>query len=175
MTDINYREGFRQILKSKKESEKVVVETPVEDVKIIPVVEDDFIPVEDPLRPPVDNKIVLVPEPEGVITIVNDPVLPIQIIPDPDQFVTLELTEGDLNSIKSVAYSDLKDKELTVSELVDLVLLAKSNKPVKENNKEGLLIRELVDIRGKITKTGKIYLELDETKTRLIKLLNANK
>lgn len=174
MTSINYREGFRQILKSKKESEKVVVETPVEEVKPTPV-EDDFIPVEDPLRPPVDNKIVLVPEPEGVITIVNDPVLPIEIIPDPDQFVTLELTEGDLNSIKSVAYSDLKDKELTVSELVDLVLLSKSNKPVKEKNKEGLLIRELVDIRGKITKTGKIYLELDETKTRLIKLLNANK
>ena len=168
-----YRDGFRQILKTKKDDKKKVVVETIE--KEVPKEPEDFIPVEDPVNPPIDNPIKLEAQPEGTIVIINDPVLPMSIIPEPEEFVSLELTESELNNIKSVAYSDLRDKELTVSEVVDLVLLAKSGKAVKEKNKEGLLIREMIDARGKITKTGKIYLELDETKNRLIKLLNANK
>ena len=88
-----------------------------------------------------------------------------------EEFESLKLSKDDLLEIKKIALSDILSEDINISELVDLVLLQKTGKSVKDKNKEGLLIREYIDRDGKITKQGRLYLEFDETKTRLQKLL----
>lgn len=88
-----------------------------------------------------------------------------------EEFESLNLSKDDLLEIKKIALSDILSEDISISELVDLVLLQKTGKTVKEKNREGLLIREYVDREGKITKQGRLYLEFDETKERLQKLL----
>lgn len=99
---------------------------------------------------------------------VEEPVIQIS---EKDEFDSLNLSKEDLIEIKKIALSDILEQDISIPELVDLVLLSKANKPIKEKNKEGLLIREYVDREGKITRQGRLYLEFDETKDRLKKLL----
>lgn len=95
----------------------------------------------------------------------------IEEITEKEEFNSLNLSSEDLMEIKKIALSDLLEQDITITELVDLVLLSKTGKKVKEKNKDGLLIREYIDRDGKITRSGKLYLEFDETRTRLKKLL----
>lgn len=92
-------------------------------------------------------------------------------ISEKDEFNNLNLSKDDLLEIKKIALSDLLEQDISVSELVDLVLLSKTGKTIKEKNKDGLLIREYIDRDGKITRHGKLYLEFDETRNRLKNLL----
>lgn len=92
-------------------------------------------------------------------------------ISEKDEFAQLGLSTDELMEIKKIALSDILEQDISVSELVDLVLLSKSSKSVKDKNKDGLLIREYIDRDGKITRQGRLYLEFDETRERLKKLL----
>jgi hypothetical protein len=80
-----------------------------------------------------------------------------------EEFEMLELSKNDLLELKKIAFSDILQEDITISELVDLVLLSKSGKSVKAKNKDSLVIREYVDINGKITTKGKVYLEEETT------------
>lgn len=92
-------------------------------------------------------------------------------INEKEEFKSLDLSKDDILSLKRLAFSDILQEDITISELVDLVLLSKSNKQVKSKNKDSLVIREYVDITGKITTKGKVYLEEDATKNRLKEIL----
>ena len=89
-----------------------------------------------------------------------------------EEFEMLELSKNDLLELKKIAFSDILQEDITISELVDLVLLSKSGKSVKAKNKDSLVIREYVDINGKITTKGKVYLEEETTKNRLRDILS---
>lgn len=103
------------------------------------------------------------------VVIVTETIVP--ELSEKDEFDSLNLTNDDLMEIKKIALSDILEQDISVSELVDLVLLSKANKAIKEKNKDGLLIREYIDREGKITRQGRLYLEFDETRERLKKLL----
>ena len=107
--------------------------------------------------------------PETII--VEEPIKEEVQLSEKEEFNSLNLTNDDLMEIKKIALSDILEQDISVSELVDLVLLSKANKSVKEKNKDGLLIREYIDREGKITRQGRLYLEFDETRERLKKLL----
>ena len=92
-------------------------------------------------------------------------------ITEKTEFEDLDLTESELLAIKKLALKDILEEELSLSELIDLVLLAKTSKPVKAKNFENLVIREYIESDGKITKTGRMYLEFPETKERLRKVI----
>jgi hypothetical protein len=95
----------------------------------------------------------------------------IPVINEKEEFASLDLSKDDILSLKRLAFADILQEEITISELVDLVLLAKSNKEIKSKNRDSLYIREYVDTKGKITTKGKVYLEEDTTKTRLRDIL----
>lgn len=105
------------------------------------------------------------------LVIPEEKISPVEQISEKDEFVQLGLSTDELMEIKKIALSDILEQDITVSELVDLVLLSKSSKSVKDKNKDGLLIREYIDREGKITRQGRLYLEFDETRERLKKLL----
>lgn len=109
---------------------------------------------------------------EKEITTIETKVEPkIETIDEKTEFDSLDITDDELLEIKKLALKDIIEQELNVSELIDLVLLAKTGKQVKQKNHENLVIREYVDIGGKITKNGRMYLEFDEVKERLRKLI----
>lgn len=123
----------------------------------------------------VDEKdIPLIEEPVKIDIIVkveeSKEVVP-EVIDDKKEFDSMNLSESDLMEIKKLALKDIIESDLSVSELIDLVLLAKKGNKVKEKNFENLVIREYIDYDGKITKNGRMFLEFDETKERLRKLL----
>lgn len=92
-------------------------------------------------------------------------------ITEKEEFESLKLSNDDLLEIKKIALAEILETDLSISELIDLVLLSKANKNVKEKNRDNLLIREFIEKDGKITKKGKFYLESDETKDRLKSLI----
>lgn len=92
-------------------------------------------------------------------------------INEKEEFNSLDLSKDDILSLKRLAFADILQEDITISELVDLVLLAKSNKTIKSKNKDSLFIREYIDRVGKITAKGKVYLEEDTTKNRLRDIL----
>lgn len=81
------------------------------------------------------------------------------------------LSKDDLLEIKKHAMKEVLGEELSVSELIDLVLEMKKGKPVKVKNFDSLLIREYIDRNGKITRNGRNYLETDSVKERIRKLV----
>lgn len=152
---IGLRSSFNKIKVKKDESEKVVVEpTPTVDIVV-------------PKKVIVEYKQETIPE--QVAEVVEQK--PVQDISEKTEFNNMELSEDELLEIKKLALKDILETDLSISELIDLVLLAKAGKPVKQKNHEALVIREYVDISGKITKTGRMYLEFDEVKERLRKLI----
>lgn len=88
-----------------------------------------------------------------------------------EEFEALDLSKNDLLELKKIAFSNLLQEDISISELVDLVLLSKTNKSIKQKNKDALVIREYVDMNGKITTKGKVYLEEESTKNRLKEIL----
>lgn len=88
-----------------------------------------------------------------------------------EEFEKLDLSKDELLELKKIAFVDILNEDLSISELVDLVLLAKSSKTVKAKNRDALVLREYVDVKGKITTRGKVYLEEESTKIRLRDLL----
>ena len=95
----------------------------------------------------------------------------IVVISEKEQFDEMDLSGQELLEIKKLALKDIIETDLSLSELVDLVLLAKTGKKVKSKNVESLLIREYLDNSGKITKNGRMYLEFDDVKERLRTLI----
>jgi len=95
----------------------------------------------------------------------------VEEIDEKKEFEEMQLTDIELLEIKKLALKDIIETDLNVSELIDLVLLSKSGKPVKQKNSENLMLREYIDYSGKITKNGRMYLEFDEVKQRLRNLI----
>jgi hypothetical protein len=95
----------------------------------------------------------------------------IQIVTEKEEFEALNLSKNELLELKKIAFADILQEDITISELVDLVLLSKSGKEIKSKNRDSLIIREYVDIKGKITTKGKVYLEEETTKNRLREIL----
>lgn len=183
---MSIKEGFRNLLQAKRTKE-VVVENQEETssnvfsdgnsflmseptIERSPAQSIEMIPV-DAFNPPADGRKTEVSFDQMFQDPIPDSLQEEVPEPEPD----LQLSEDDILSIKTIAYSDLKEKELTMNELLEFVLYSTRKKKLSGKFKESLYIREMIDIEGKITKTGKIYLELDETKQRLIKYLNANR
>lgn len=83
----------------------------------------------------------------------------------------LNLSSKELLELKKVAYSGTIDETVTLSELIDLVLFAKTGKQIQNKNKDSLLLKEYIDIENKLTAKGKVLLEEDDTKSRLREIL----
>lgn len=83
----------------------------------------------------------------------------------------LNLSSKELLELKKVAYSGTIDETVTLSELIDLVLFAKTGKQIQNKNKDSLLLKEYIDIENKLTTKGKVLLEEDDTKSRLREIL----
>lgn len=83
-------------------------------------------------------------------------------------FEELELSDNDKKILKSVTL----DEHLSIPALVNLVLRLKDGQIIKEENKEELLLRNFITEKGNVTNEGKLYIESDETKQRLINLMN---
>lgn len=86
---------------------------------------------------------------------------------DSEQFKSLELSEKDKHVLKSTTINS----EPTVSALVNLVLREKAGNVIKEENREYLFLRGFISENDNITRAGKDYIETDEVKERLNKLL----
>lgn len=157
----DFRTGFRNTVshvKVKKDETPLIIETVVEPKKIeVPKVE---LPEKIIEEKEVVKTEIIVEEPKEVVQVTEQ-----------EEFESLDLNSEELMEIKKLALKDILSEDLAISELVDLVLLSKKNKPVKEKNFENLLIREYVDNDGKITKTGRMYLEFDDVKARLRKIV----
>jgi len=86
---------------------------------------------------------------------------------DEEIFSDLELDESDLNALKTMTLTP----EPTLSALINLVLRERAGRVIKEENKEELLLRNFINEKGNITIEGKTYIETEEVKNRLNKLL----
>lgn len=143
------RDKFRSFLSPKKEEVVLEVEQPKE-----------------PQKPIKENKIVL--DVEEIVELPKEQPKPLN---EKEEFAKLDLSKDDLLELKKIAFVDMLQEDISISELVDLVLLAKSNKEIKTKNRDALCLREYVDVKGKITTKGKVYLEEDATKNRLKEIL----
>lgn len=130
------------------------------------------------LKPEVEvkeEKIESMPITESIITsIVKPEIIKENIIVEEKKEFSLSqlnLSDNELLELKKVAYAGTIDENVTLSELIDLVLLAKAGKTIQEKNKESLLLKEYIDINNKITIKGKVLLEEDDTKERLREIL----
>jgi len=86
---------------------------------------------------------------------------------DENVFESLELTEKEKRILKATVLNE----ELSIPSLVNIILRDKAGNVIKEENKEELLIREFITENGNITEKGKAYIESEEVKERLNKLL----
>lgn len=80
---------------------------------------------------------------------------------------TLDLSEKEIKALRY--YST--DEDLSIPALVSLVLKDKAKKSIKESYLYDLQLRNLVDDSGDITSDGKLYLESEHTKKRILSLL----
>jgi len=87
---------------------------------------------------------------------------------DVEIFKSLELTENDLKTLKFSTIS----KEISVSALINLILQEKAGNIIKEENKEELIFRGFITKNGNITESGKLYIETEEVRIKIDKLLN---
>ena len=83
-------------------------------------------------------------------------------------FNSLELSENDIKVLKS----NILSEEVPIPALVNLILREKAGKVIKEENKEDLLLRELISENGNVTDKGREYINSDEIKEKLSKLLD---
>lgn len=155
---LGLRSSFNNVKVKKDDSEQVIVEpTPTVEI-VVPkkiIVEEKKETFIEPEKVKIDEK------KEEIV----------QEVTEKTEFESMDLSEDELLEIKKLALKDIMETDLSVSELIDLVLLAKTGKTVKQKNFEPLVIREYVDMTGKMTKTGRMYLEFDEVKERLRKLI----
>jgi len=86
---------------------------------------------------------------------------------DENVFESLDLTEKEKRILKATVLNE----ELSIPSLVNIILRDKAGNVIKEENKEELLIREFITENGNITEKGKAYIESEEVKERLNKLL----
>lgn len=86
---------------------------------------------------------------------------------DIDVFESLELSEKDMKVLKTITLSE----EISLSALINLVLREKAGNAIKDENKEELEMRGYITEKSNITDAGKAYIETDEVKERLNKLL----
>lgn len=77
------------------------------------------------------------------------------------------LSEDDKKALKLYAVNE----DLSVGALVSFVLNEKVSKPIPDKFKFDLKIRNYIDEDGKITSDGKKYLESDDTKNRILKII----
>jgi hypothetical protein len=154
--------AFRSFLTPKKEELKEIVK-PKEIEKVV----EETITFPELEEPKIEKKEIVE---EIVEEIKEEPKE--KTLNEKEEFEMLELSKNDLLELKKIAFSDILQEDITISELVDLVLLSKSGKSVKAKNKDSLVIREYVDINGKITTKGKVYLEEETTKNRLKEILS---
>ena len=84
-----------------------------------------------------------------------------------DEEEKLSLSEKEIKALRF--YST--DEDLSIPALVSLVLKDKAKKSIKESYLYDLQLRNLVDNDGEVTNDGKIYLESEHTKKRILDLL----
>ena len=85
-----------------------------------------------------------------------------------EQFNGYGLTESDIKVLKANVLSE----DVPVPALINLVLREKAGNVIKEENKEDLLLREYINESGNVTEKGKEYINSDEVKEKLSKLLD---
>lgn len=155
---LGLRSSFNNVKVKKDDSEQVIVE-PTTTVEIV-----------------IPKKVIVADKKETILESVKVDIIEQkeeleQEVTEKTEFDSMNLSEDEILEIKKLALKDIMESDLNVSELIDLVLLAKTGKAVKQKNFEPLVIREYLDMSGKITKTGRMYLEFDEVKERLRKLI----
>lgn len=79
----------------------------------------------------------------------------------------INLSEDDKKALKLYAINE----DLSVGALVSFVLNEKVSKPIPDKFLFDLKIRNYIDEGCKITNDGKKYLESDETKNRVLKII----
>ena len=154
------KEKFRQYISKPRIEKSIPVtdevcidkDTDVIQETLISNISEQANTIKENSDPITDNKIVDVVEPEFSLTKLN-------------------LSSKELLELKKVAYSGTIDETVTLSELIDLVLFAKTGKPIQTKNKDSLLLKEYIDIDNKLTAKGKVLLEEDDTKSRLREIL----
>lgn len=87
---------------------------------------------------------------------------------DEEQFDEIDLTLEEIQILKV----KVLEEQISIPCLVDLVLLEKAGRDIKKENKKELLLRGYIDRSLKITEAGKTFVESEEVKDRLGKLLN---
>jgi len=86
---------------------------------------------------------------------------------DKQQFNDLDLNEKDLRAIQTVCL----ESNISIAALINLILRHKNGNVIKEENREELLIRGLIKENDDVSEAGEIYIESDEVKERLKKIL----
>jgi hypothetical protein len=90
-----------------------------------------------------------------------------EAITEKENLKSLGLVESELKAVRFHALNE----DLSIKALVSLVLKDKINKEIDESVVIDLTLRKFIDSEKEITKEGRLYLESEETKTRIQNLL----